>query len=201
MLQAERSEQPVAQRGLVDRVPDDLYQPAEDRVSAVAVAPDLAGLADLRQVGDLRDVALQRVVAATGVDEDVAVEAAGVGEQVADRDGVAGVLVADVEVGKVAAHRLVEVDEALVGEHQHQGGGVELADGAREEQGVGGDGRAGADAEHAGGDFGDGVAVENGELGSGTLWLSMSSASLFSSWAWVQDIFLLGRASRRRPTV
>ncbi len=165
-LQAERLEEPLAQGGLEDRATDDLDESAEDREAAVAVAPDRAGRSDLRQVADLVHVARQRVVAAAGVDEDVTVEAAGVAQQVADRDGVAGVRVADLEVGEVVAHRAVEVDQALVGEHQHQGRGVDLADRARQEERVGRHRAAGADAEHARRDLGDRVAVEHSELRS-----------------------------------
>jgi hypothetical protein len=167
VLQAQGREDPLAQ-GVLERRPEEhLDDATQQREAAVAVAPDQPGGSDLRQVGAPGDVPREGVVAPPGVGEVVAVEAAGVGEQVAGRDRVAGVVVGDLEVRQVGPDRDVQVEPALVDQHHHQRRGVELADRAGQEERVGGRRLLRAQAQDAGGDLGDGVAVEDGQLGAG----------------------------------
>ena len=78
---------------------------------------------------------------------------------------------AEPEVGQVGDDGDVEVERAVVYERHDEGGGVDLADGADQEEGVGADGVAGLEAgdavraglalavaQHANGDAGDGPA-------------------------------------------
>ena len=81
----ERTCQPLAQRFVPGLPVDDLDDPAEQHVAAVAVGVRRARREHRRDLGQQADVALHGIVAPAGVGEYVAVDPAGVGEQVPHR--------------------------------------------------------------------------------------------------------------------
>ena len=87
MRERQRIDDALSQSVLERLAGHDLDDAPENRVAAVAIAPGLAGVGDLREVGAPVDVPRERVVAAAGIGEVVAVEAARVGEEVAEGHG------------------------------------------------------------------------------------------------------------------
>jgi hypothetical protein len=80
-----------------------------------------------RAADDLGDEARHAVVGRPGVDEGVGpVDAAGVGEQVADRDLPGGLRRVEPEVVQVVGHRIVEADLAPLHVLEHQRAGHDL---------------------------------------------------------------------------
>ncbi len=92
LREPQRLYQPPPQRGVPLPAVEDLDDPAGQHEPAVAVRVGLAHRADLNRSGQLADVAFQAVGTPPGVGEDVAVDPAGVREQVPDRDLPADVL-------------------------------------------------------------------------------------------------------------
>ena len=119
----------------------------------------------LRQLRAALDVPLERVVAAARVGEVVAVDAARVRQEVADRHGFGHRLVGHPEAGQIAAHGRVELDPSLVDELHDEGRGPDLGDRADLEQGVGRRLDAGVEVEDSGGRGVDLVAAEDGDRG------------------------------------
>ena len=72
----------------------------------------------LRSLGQQRDVLLEAVVAAAGVGEHVAVDAAGVREQVPHRDLLGHVRIGELQLGQHVDDRRVQVEQPLVDELQ-----------------------------------------------------------------------------------
>ena len=82
---------------------EDLDDPAEHAEAGVVVREHLSRREQLWHRAEGRDVLLDAVVTRAGVGEDVAVDAAGVAQQVPDRDLPAGVLDAEPDAGRVPA--------------------------------------------------------------------------------------------------
>jgi hypothetical protein len=80
------------------------------------------------RVGERGDELLDRVVVATGVGEVVAVDAAGVGEQVASSQDLGGRRVAQPKAGHVVANGTVEVQHAVIHQLLDQRGCPDLGD-------------------------------------------------------------------------
>ena len=135
--QAERRKQPLAEHGIPRRTTQDLDQPAQHDVAGVAVGHRRAERVVLLEVRARGDVLLHAVVTTAGVEEEVAVDATGVSQQVPGRHGLGHVDVGDLELGQVLDHRLVEVEQALVDELHDQGRGPHLGDRPDLEQRVG----------------------------------------------------------------
>ncbi len=170
--QAERREESLPHGCVPDPVRDDLDDAPEDRVPGVAVGHRGAEGVRLLEGGAGRDVALEAVVAASVVLEVVAVDAAGMGEEVSGGDGGAHVRVGDPEVGQVGPDRLVEGDETLVHEGHEDRRRPRLPHRADLEHGVGGDLHAGLEVDDARGRLGDVAVVEDPHGGAGDLVLA-----------------------------
>src|SRR6202034_935591 len=98
--EAERPDQALAQGRIPYPAVEHLDDPPEQDEPAVAVRVRRARREDLCGPAELADVAFDALVPAASIGEDVAVDAAGVREQVADRDLFAGVLAADADAGQ-----------------------------------------------------------------------------------------------------
>src|SRR4029077_3073631 len=107
---AQGDEEKLAHRGLVRLAGDDLDEPAEHREARVRVMPDLAERGQLLELGHRRDIARERVVTLAEIRETVAEPATRVGHEVPERRAPRDVLVAQLELRKVAADRRVEVE-------------------------------------------------------------------------------------------
>ncbi len=151
--EAERLADALAQH-VVPALAGQLLQHAPgDAEAGVAVGlGDAQGMV-LGQVGAGFDVLLHAVVAAPGVEEQVAVDAAGVGEQMPDRHLLGDLGVGHLELGQHFKHRRVEGEPALLDLLHDQGGGVDLGDRADLEERVGGDVDAGGLVQGAGGEL------------------------------------------------
>ena len=161
----ERLDEPGAQQVVPDGVRDDLEHAAEDREARVAVRHRRAERMHLRKLRTGLHVPLETVVAATGVGEVVAVDAARVREQVTDRHRLGHLFVGHPEARQVAADRRVELHLSLVDELHRERCGPDLRDRADLEQRIRGRLDAGGEAEDAGRRGVDLVLAENGHRG------------------------------------
>ncbi|GAA2149158.1 hypothetical protein J2S68_001873 [Glycomyces algeriensis] len=166
MREAERVEQAGLEGLVVGQSGDDLGDAAQDHVGGVGVGehlPRRQGLAGL--LGGDFHVALEGVVAAAGVEHAVGFEAAGVVEQLADRDLLGGL--ADGEAVDDVGDLRFEVEFAGADQVHDERRGVDLGERADLEGRVGGDGDAGVLVEDAGGDLVDLTLVEQGQARAG----------------------------------
>ena len=136
VVDPERREQVLAQAHVVRLPAEHLDEPAEDHEAGVVVGPQLARREQLGYVVQHAQELLHAVVAHAGVGEEVALEARSVGQQLPHRDLLGRRLVGQVEVGQVAADRLLQLDPALVDQLHHQRARPELGDRADLEDGV-----------------------------------------------------------------
>ena len=148
--QAQRLEEAGADLVRQGRATDPLGEHPEHEVVGVRVVPTGARLevrlADvLHRVGRIPDPAAirQQLLVDRGMEEVVA-QAAGVVEQLADRD-----LGIDLHIGQVRPHRLVEVDRPVMGQGQHEGRREGLAHARDGERRGRGHGRLGGDVRQA----------------------------------------------------
>ena len=135
--EAERGHDVVDERLLPRLAAQHLDESAEQAEAHVVVGEELAGREELREARDDVDVLLDRVVAAAGVGEDVALESRLVAQQLTRGDRRGGRLVLELELGQVAADRGVEVEHALVDELHDERRGPDLRDRADLEHRVG----------------------------------------------------------------
>src|SRR5439155_9397269 len=113
---AERDEQELPHGRFVRLTCGHLDEPAEHREARVRVMPDLAEWRELLELGHRRDVTRERVVAFSEVGEAIAEPAAGVRDEVPEGRGLRGVIVADLELGEVAADRRIPIERAALAE-------------------------------------------------------------------------------------
>ena len=152
---------------------DPLDDTSEQRVAGVAVRPCLAELVEPRNDRrGLGDIAGQAVVAASGIAEDVAVQPAGVVEQVRQRESRVGdrPTVERVTAIGSAEHRdqrLVEGESAIGDEAADSVAVWKLADRADLEQRVAGSGHCGPGVEDAVGGDDPGVGRVDADDGAG----------------------------------
>ena len=171
VVEAERLEDALAHGGLEGLARHHFDDATGEHEAAAAVGPQLAWGAELAERIEAGDAAGEGVVAHAEVVVVVAEEAALVAQELAERDGVAGALVGEPEVGQVGDDGSIEVEFALIYERHDQGSGVDLGDGADGEEGVGADRVASLEAgdavgaclalaitQHADNDAGDGPA-------------------------------------------
>jgi hypothetical protein len=145
----ERTGQPRAERFVPGLPVDDLDDPAEQHVAAVAIGVRRARREHRRDLGQQADVALHAVVAPVGVGEHVAVDPAGVGEQVPHRHLATDIRRPEPRAGQHLRDGRVQRQQPLVDElHDHRGG-PELGDGPDLEHRVGGDRDLCRGVEHA----------------------------------------------------
>jgi hypothetical protein len=147
--EAEWLDEPGAQGGLPRAVVEHLDDAAEHDEPAVAVGVRRTGIERAVQPGQQGDVPLEAVVAAPGVVEDVAVEPAAVGEQVADGHQGGRIVAADAYAGEQVGDRVVVREPALLDQLGRHGRGPGLGDRPDLEDAVGGRAHAGACAQHA----------------------------------------------------
>ncbi len=166
VLQPERAGQQFPERFVPRAAGHDLDDSAEDVVRGAGVGDRRPGRVGESDRPRPLDVAGQAVVPAAGVVDVVALDAAGVVEELTRRDGPARLLVGDRELGQDVDHRGVEVQLSGLREQHHHRGGVALADGADLEHGVGGHGDAGLRVQDAGGQFVDLTVGEHGQGGA-----------------------------------
>src|ERR1700722_11509557 len=138
VLEPERCVDPLPQRGVPGQPGQLLDHPAGQREAGAAVRPGGAERVVLLDVGHQADVLLHAVVAAAGVGEHVAVDTAGVVEQVPHGDGLGGLAVVELKLRQHLGDRRVEVELALVDQLHGQGRGPYLGHGADLEEGIGG---------------------------------------------------------------
>ena len=139
LLEAERLEHELLHRLLVRLAGDHLDHAAGEIEAGVVVRPHLAERRQLRQRRQRLAHARERVVAGAEVVEVVADPAAGVREQVPHRHARRDVLVAELQLRQIRAHRRVELELAALDEPHHSRAGERLRDRADLEQRVGRD--------------------------------------------------------------
>ena len=120
-----------------------------DGETGIVVMPERAERGELGQAVQAGDHFLQRICAPAEVVEIIAGPAAGVGEQVAQRQARGGVFIRQAQPGQVGAHGAVQLQPALLDQAQHAGGEHGLGDRADLEEGGGGDGQRVVHAGHA----------------------------------------------------
>ena len=148
LAEPQRPDQALAQRRVPLPAVEHLDDPAEHDEAAVAVRVGRAGREDPRGLAERDDVALDAVVPAARVGEDVPVDAAGVRKQVADPHFGRGVVAAEPDAGQDLGDRRVKGQPALVDElHDHRGR-PHLGDGPDLEQRVGGGLHSGPGVQH-----------------------------------------------------
>ncbi len=189
MGEAEGGHEVVDERLLPVLLAEHLDEAAEDAEADVVVGEELARGEQLRQRGDHADVLLDGVLAATGVGEDIALEAALVAEELAGRDARGGDLVGEGELGQVGADRKVQVEQAVVDELHDERRRPDLRDGTDLEDGVGRRLDLGGGAEQAAGGVDDLAVLEDGDDGAGHLVLGDQLGELG-----VQELVDLGEA-------
>jgi hypothetical protein len=125
-----------------------LEEAARHPEAGVAEAVRLLGGMDLAESGEGGHVSLQGVVVPAGVDEMVALDAAGVGDEVLEGDLDRGAGVGHRELLELRAHRFVERHEPGRLRLQQQRRGVQLAERSELEERVGRDLDAGGRVRH-----------------------------------------------------
>ena len=124
---------------LVGHPGEHLDDPSEHDVTAVAVRPQSTGCGDQGQVGERRHVSRQAVITAPAGEvlvEAVTVDPCGVRQDLPAGQRLRHAGVGEAQVGKVLAHRRIEIETALVDELHDRRCRVRLADRARLEQGL-----------------------------------------------------------------
>lgn len=141
---------------------EDLDEAPEHDEASVAVGEEPSGGNDLLQVGAGVDVALDGVVAAPEVFDEIAIDPARMGEELAD-----GAALAEAQTPQVRRCGCVELDQALVDELHGQRGREELGDRADLEEAVRCGLDAGFEVEDTEGELSDAFAVVDPECGPG----------------------------------
>jgi hypothetical protein len=145
----ERAEDELLHDVLVRAPGHALDRVTREHEAGVVVRPELTERRQLRKRGHASDVARCRVVAPARVVEVVADPAAGVREEMPQRDAAAGRRGGEGELGDVLAHRRVEVEQTLVDEQHHGRPGERLRDRSRLEACARRDGQRVLDARDA----------------------------------------------------
>jgi hypothetical protein len=174
--EAQGIEQPLAHHLVPHLAGEDLHDPADDGVPRVAVGHRGAQLVGLFQLDARVHVALQTVVAAARVLEVIAVDAAGVTEEMAEGNAFGDGGIGNPEIREVGPNRRVQVDQSFVHELHEDGGGPHLALRADLEDRVGRGLDARVQIDHAGGDLDDLPIVEESERRSRHLVLGQELA-------------------------
>lgn len=164
--EAERDTEHLLERLVPGPPRHHLDDPAENVVRGAGVRHRRAGRVGQAHVPDALHIARQAVVAATGVTHEVALDTAGVVEQLPGRDGLRGLRVGDGEVRQDACDRRVQVQLSGVGEQHHEGGGVALADRADLEHRVRGHRHPGPGVQHTAREFVDRAVGDHGQGGA-----------------------------------
>nr|WP_234359259.1 hypothetical protein [Plantactinospora sp. BC1] len=149
MPQPERGRDPVPEGGVPGAAGELLDHPPGEYEAGVAVGPGGAERVVLGHLAEERDVLLQAVVAATGVGEDVAVDPAGVREQVPHGHPLGHLRIGQPQLRQDGADRSVEIEPALVDQLHHHGRRPHLGDRADLEHRVGGHLDPGLHVQHA----------------------------------------------------
>jgi hypothetical protein len=136
-LQPKRVEDALLHRRLEARPGDHLDDAAGDAETAAVKAPELAGRGLLRPVAGSGDVPLQRIIAFSGIIKPVPLQAAGVGEQMAQRDRRRRPRIGKDQVRQVRPDPGVKVEQPRLKQPHDQGRGEDLAVGADLKEGVG----------------------------------------------------------------
>jgi hypothetical protein len=148
LAQFERLTQPFPQRDVPRAAVEHLDDPAEQYPSAVAVGVGAARRERRGGSVEQADVALDAVVAAAGVGEDVTVDPARVGEQVRHRDLVREIRGAQPQAGQGLGHGHVQGQQSLLDQLHDHGGGPQLGDRPDLKQGIGADSHPGRAIEY-----------------------------------------------------
>ncbi len=135
-LQSQRVEQHFLQGFFIWLAGDDFNYARSDIETGVVVRPDLSERLDLRKSGDLLHHFVEGVIAISKVIEIIADPAAGVRQQMTDRHFLCHAFIGESEIRNVGAHRRIQVNFALLGEHHQQRAGEGFADGADLHQSV-----------------------------------------------------------------
>ncbi|HJT59187.1 MAG TPA: hypothetical protein VJ761_21955 [Ktedonobacteraceae bacterium] len=171
MGEAERLQDALAHGDLVGLTRHDFDDASRQQEAGTTVGPEFTGCRHLAQGREAGNAAGEGVITHAEVVVVIAQQAALVAQEMAQRDAVTGALVGELQIGQVGDNRSVEVERALLSQGHDEGRGVDLADGADQEECVGahrvagfeardavGAGFAFAAVQHANGDAGDSPA-------------------------------------------